>query len=310
MSGSTQSIEILHESNVSDSLNTLAATILRRSLRAVSKTLKRAATKWRDDVEHVHQLRVSCRRALAAVKLFDPLIPADQAAWFRKKLKKTLSGASKARDIDVLIREYLPQCGNAAKQIGRAWTTERRKCQKPIQAQHRKLNGKSRFRKHVRALSKTLADRAEVGTDNQPVASDWIRNRLSLVSDHFLQSLSEAKDIPSMHRLRIEAKRFRYTIEILKPVLEASRVQSLKRCLASLQEQLGSLQDHVVAQRHLESSLKMFQKLRMRKTLRKLIRNENAEIANRFASFQRWFESEAPVQLRGDIEKCLPSRSE
>jgi len=308
MSGSIQSVETQHENRVSDSLNKLAATILRRSLRAVSKTLKRAATKWREDVEHVHQLRVSCRRALAAVNLFDPLISADQAAWFRKKLKAILSDVGKARDLDVLMREQLPRCGNAAKQIGRVWIAERRNCQEPIQTQHRKLNRKSRIRKHVQALMVTLADRSDASTaDHHPPVSVWIRDRLSLVSDRFFQSLSEAKDIPSMHRLRIDAKRLRYTIEILKPALEASRVQSLKRCLACLQEQLGSLQDHVVAQRHLESLLRMFQKSRMRKTLRKLIRNENTEIANRIASFQRWFESEGPEQLRGDIEKCLPS---
>jgi len=306
MSKSVTTVETHSARTNVETLADLAASILKRSLKSVPPALKLAAKEWEKDDDYVHQLRVSGRRALTAVKLFAPLIPESQAAWFKKQLKNILSVAGDARDLDVLMKEQLPRCGNAAKQIGSAWKAERRKSQLSILALHHKLTRNSRFRRHTRSLMKTFEDVLYPMTaENLPSTHDWIRDRLSEASGRFFQSLSEAKDIPSLHRLRISAKRLRYTIDLLTPALEESLVHNLKACLASLQEQLGFIQDHASALKHLKRSLQIFPKSRIQKTLRKLISAENDEIADRCASFRLWSESAAPRELRNDTEKCL-----
>ncbi|MCA9010467.1 MAG: CHAD domain-containing protein, partial [Planctomycetaceae bacterium] len=60
-----------------------------------------------DDDEHVHQLRVSARRALAAMHFFQELIPDSDCRWFRKMLKAVLRKTREARELDVLIKDYI-----------------------------------------------------------------------------------------------------------------------------------------------------------------------------------------------------------
>ena len=308
MSESLPLVEIDPAGAYAGTLSHLAASILTKSLKTVPRALKRAAKKWEKDDEYVHQLRVSGRRALTAVRLFAPLIPDSQAAWFKKQLKAILSVAGEARDLDVLMKEQLPRCGNAANQIGSAWMAERKKSQVSILKLYRKLTRNSRFRRHTQSLMKTFEDVPHSTTaENLPSTHDWIRDRLSDTSGRFFQSLSEAKDIPSLHRLRIDAKRLRYTIDLLKPALQESPVHNLKACLASLQEQLGSLQDHATALKHLKCARRIFQKSRTQKILCKLIDAENEAIANCRSSFRLWSESAVPMELRNDMEKCLQS---
>ncbi|MEK6234887.1 MAG: CHAD domain-containing protein, partial [Planctomycetales bacterium] len=53
----------------------VARKVLRERLQAVIDFLPRAAYQWQEDVEHVHQLRVSTRRAAAAMRIFRQLTP-------------------------------------------------------------------------------------------------------------------------------------------------------------------------------------------------------------------------------------------
>ena len=63
-------------------------------LSAVRKLLKTAAQTACDpdeNVEAVHQLRIGTRRAAAALRLFDEVLPRKEARWFRRRLRSMLS---------------------------------------------------------------------------------------------------------------------------------------------------------------------------------------------------------------------------
>jgi len=91
------------------SANAPAAEMARQALAARVAKIKRmlplAADKYREDVEHVHQLRTSCRRAAAAIEAFRPLMSGKPKALDRL-LRQIHKAAGPARDTDVLLARF------------------------------------------------------------------------------------------------------------------------------------------------------------------------------------------------------------
>jgi hypothetical protein len=79
------------------SLRKAARVSLRTRLAAVWYYLPLAAEQADDNVEYVHQLRVSTRRALAALRLYGRLCRKRDVRWFRTKLKQIRRAAGDAR---------------------------------------------------------------------------------------------------------------------------------------------------------------------------------------------------------------------
>src|SRR5690606_28603104 len=76
---------------------------LQTRLEAVVAWLPKAAQFPEADIEHVHQLRVSTRKAGAALKLFRELLPKKRAKRLNVSLKGIRRAAGEARDLDVLL---------------------------------------------------------------------------------------------------------------------------------------------------------------------------------------------------------------
>ncbi len=91
-----------------------AAAVARRAIRARLKTvwdwLPCAANQSSNDAEFIHQLRVSTRRAMAALHLFELFLPDRRSRWFRKQLKRLRETAGEARDLDVLYQRVSDVC--------------------------------------------------------------------------------------------------------------------------------------------------------------------------------------------------------
>ena len=69
-------------------LHQAAYLILNSRLSAVWSWLPFAANKSDEDVEYVHQLRVSTRRAVEALRVFSDLIPKSACQELRAKLRE------------------------------------------------------------------------------------------------------------------------------------------------------------------------------------------------------------------------------
>src|SRR5262245_49057832 len=82
-----------------------AAAQITLSLRlgAVRDRLPDAVFRSEDDHEHVHQLRVSTRRAAAAMRLFADCVPEALHRKTRKALRALRRSAAEARDWDVFL---------------------------------------------------------------------------------------------------------------------------------------------------------------------------------------------------------------
>ena len=83
--------------SVEQSLPDAAHRIVQSRLAAVLYWLPLAAEKSDEDVEYVHQLRVSTRRAVEALRVFAGLIPQESGKDLRGKLSQVRQAAGEAR---------------------------------------------------------------------------------------------------------------------------------------------------------------------------------------------------------------------
>ncbi|MBC7965062.1 MAG: CHAD domain-containing protein [Fuerstia sp.] len=281
-------------------------TVLTESLKSVHRWLKRVAGKWTEDDETVHQLRVSGRRALSALKLFEAMVPTAEVCWFRKRLKAILKAAGRARDLDVLIKTQLPRCGKARKILEKRWRAERAAAQKPLVALHRKLEQTDQFRKHVRSLVRNLKAAAPAAEhDAQSICDERILPQLALLCNSVVQSLEIEADEESLHELRIAVKRLRYAAELLLPVLPSQQLHDVAQALPELQKQLGAMQDHVVAAQELQRSIKRLRKQSHQEIIQDLVEVETRSLADSVATNREWLNSDACRELKQRIESIV-----
>lgn len=280
--------------------------VLSSALKSVNSTLKLAATQWDDDPEHVHQLRVSSRRALAAIRLFEDFIPTSDRKWFTKKLKGILQTAGKARDLDVLIEEQLPKCGLAADRLEKIWREQRTTYQEKIVREQKKLQKKDCLKTRTRSMIREVLKSNEEGNDLfRKNCGEWAGTRVIPICHRYFAAVPAKPDTTSLHRLRILTKRFRYTLDILYPVLHNPEIAGSRDALEQLQKQLGALQDHVIARRQFQKSLKSLKSIRDQKLIQRLIEKEDRKIAERVDQFQLESDSRACEQLTFCIETVM-----
>ena len=84
----------------------VAGRVLDARLKPVCQTLPLAAEKSDEDVEHVHQLRISVRRAAEAVRVFSKLIDETEANALKDRLRRIRLAADDARNWDVMVERF------------------------------------------------------------------------------------------------------------------------------------------------------------------------------------------------------------
>ena len=199
----------------------------------------------RDDPEYIHQLRVALRRLRTAFGIFRPADAqplADELKWLCAALGQT-------RDLDVLVDVCLPAlCAHlgdsrVAKQMMDTAEQHRRDARVAARITLASVRATALWL----ALSRWLHT-AEKATppraDLAEFAARQIRRRQHLLRrTTTLRTLTDAQ----RHRLRIAAKRLRYTIEFFADVTRSRR--RFTKELALLQDALGAIHDNSVAGR-------------------------------------------------------------
>jgi CHAD domain-containing protein len=216
-------------------------------LRTVIHWLPLAAYLHDQDVEHVHRLRVSTRRAIAALKLFGDSLPRGAARWMKKRLKKIRRAAGDARDLDVLAMRLSHDYGQRADAIITLIAERRAAAQPAIVAVAQRCSRHDQF---VRKTGKLLsAIRPTTQASGQPARfADWAGEQLAQAARRFFAaSPGHTSDTTLLHQFRIRAKALRYTIELVAPAFGAELRDVHYLVVEELQERLGRIQDHVTA---------------------------------------------------------------
>jgi CHAD domain-containing protein len=281
------------------SVEEVARRSLEARLAAVNQWLPRAAYLADQDMEHVHRLRVSTRRAVAAIELFREWLPGKRSRRLEKRLKKIRRTAGEARDLDVLGQRLARDYGEARAGQVLAMIGERRAAVQPALI---KIAERCRRRdRFARKMNKLLAGiRPPREQSAQPVRfGDWGAERLAETAGEFFAALpAESADLAALHQFRIRGKRLRYTIELVAPAFGPDLRDELYPVVEELQERLGKIQDHVSASDRLIKWANDVKDCALQEVLRELAAEEGTRLEEELREFRAWWTAERGDALR------------
>lgn len=209
-----------------------------------------------DDPQVLHQARVGWRRFKSAVRLFKPVLATAQLPdW--QPLAPLLGLIGELRDIDVARTETLPPLADAycADHMQRA-----EKWQAMLQALS---NAAGLQRQSIAQALEVPAVGATLLTITQwledlpkqtgPADHDaktsrrllrrWARQRIRRLHRNLKRAQKNNADPESLHRARLLAKRLRYAIQALQPVLSQRQTKRWLTQAIQLQTDIGSARD-------------------------------------------------------------------
>jgi CHAD domain-containing protein len=277
---------------------TVAARTLRKRLLAVWTILPRACEPA-DDPEQVHQLRVATRRALAALKAFDNLLPSKRRAWFEKQLRRLRRAAGEARDLDVLTTRLAHDLQRGAAQASRSMTSS--------------AGGRTARGRLVAMLSRQrVVSRQPIRERyEQLLEAGWAKR-----TEHLLEGMERGASrkhgtfaVYARRRFRIEGKKIRYILEIFATVFPERVRTRCHAALEELQETLGDFTDHAAAADRFRRWSREDDASAHRDVLERLRRQEQ-RLANRARKdFAKWWDGDRRLSLRRTFDRTLRRRS-
>jgi CHAD domain-containing protein len=211
-----------------------------------------------EDIEDVHQMRVATRRMRSALRLLEPYYTGKTAGKFRKQLGEIADVLGDIRDRDVLLEamtDYLPTLPETMqdelKRVMQFIEGEREAERNDL---HHLVSKRSygRFIEAFQAFLTTPESHAVGLTQHGTVKPIAVRHVLPTVIHEHLGAVRaygaviESADGPTLHQLRIEFKRLRYTIALFAEILGTGAQAFLKE-LKKVQDLLGRMQDIITA---------------------------------------------------------------
>jgi triphosphatase len=216
-----------------------------------------AIQRSKDGPEAVHQMRVAVRRARSALSVFHGVVPDGALDSVTNILKDLGSRLGPTRDWDVFAEETAPAIQQAVPNDERldrliaAAARQRQACQKTLAAY---LDSPA-----FRLQSIELAWFAAASGWHPPaiVSEDETAPSLAAFAATVLQHrwkklVSSGKriedlDVPSLHGVRLRAKRARYAAEMFSTLHRGKASDRFVRRLSVLQQRLGVLNDGAMA---------------------------------------------------------------
>ena len=233
-------------------LERLAAAALEERRRALSRELPRLADRHRD-IEPVHRARVACRRLRTVFAIFRGCFPGRASKKWRREIRRLGRALGAARDADVMISTLvgaLKQASDPAVRPGirRLLLRERQRrqaLQAGIESALRRFQGAGlpdEMALFTRAIGRRKrAGAAAVADEARNKAREAGSARLDALLG-FAKAVRNPEQIEALHRMRIAAKRLRYALEILAPILDHDFKPAIA-ALKELQDRLGEIHD-------------------------------------------------------------------
>ncbi|WP_308258897.1 CHAD domain-containing protein [Pseudonocardia sp. H11422] len=215
-------------------------------------------TRTGEDIEDLHQMRVSVRRMRATLKAARPLLDAAWADGLRAELGWLGRALGPVRDLDVMLLRLrgeaalLPPAEQAAAEgLVAALETERTAARAEMLAALDAPRYTALLERLVDAIRLPLPTPS--ATQAQPALVDLVRKEARKLSKA-VEKAGENPPDETLHALRILGKRVRYTGELVEPAL-GKPVRRLLKATAELQEVLGDHQDACVAEQRIRELL-------------------------------------------------------
>lgn len=217
-----------------------------------------AGTREGVDIEALHRMRVASRRLRAAFDVYADAFEPGALKWYRKGLRLAGQTLGKVRDLDVFMEKagsYAAELTEERRQgmaaVLAVWEAEREAAQRDLIEY---LDGKewAEFKRKFNIFINTPGAGARLFPENQPVPRTarelvpaLIYERLAAVRA-YAPLIAANPPVETLHMLRIEFKKLRYTVEYFEEIL-GKRARDVINEIKLLQDHLGDLQDAEVA---------------------------------------------------------------
>jgi CHAD domain-containing protein len=284
----------------------VAQRAIRERLKAVRYYAPLAAYKPEEDTEYVHQLRVSTRRAQAALQIFADLLPRREMRRMKQTLRGLRRAAGDARDLDVLVnrltqiaaRKKGSKLGTVIARIER----RRQKAQKPLIDRYEKAKKKG-FKERTRNLVKSIGSEEEQA---DPTFAAAARTTLApLVADFFVAAEADLSDTRALHQMRIAGKRVRYAMELLAGAFDERFREELYPIFEEVQEKLGKINDHATAITMFIEWFERAGRQNCRAELAELAAFEEKALEETCEQFRGWWTAERAAALKRRFDGAL-----
>lgn len=208
-----------------------------------------------ENPEIVHQARVGWRRFKSALRLFK-LARAGDAIPSWHALQPLLHLLGEVRNFDVACTDTLPQLFEAYaegdSQRAQAWLAMQERM--ALAATHQRALARQALQQPLvgacllditQWLEGLSASKIAGDAAHEPKGSlrDWARQRIKRLHDQLQLALQGTSAPDGQHRARIMAKRLRYSIEALQPLLPKKRSQRWHEQASELQLSMGTARD-------------------------------------------------------------------
>lgn len=223
-----------------------------------------------EDIEDLHDMRVAVRRMRAATKVFDAYLDSEKLEPHFKELKRTLKALGKVRDLDVFrekAEKYLKTLPSGHEHdldpLFTVLSEEREKARENLID----YLDSGKYNRFKNGFSDTLSSPETLILPTTSEKCDALQYRIMDVLPSILYARLADVDaysewvtglyipVDRMHRLRIAAKGFRYTLEFFESVLGDDAKIMIEE-LTNLQDHQGDLHDAIVDIDLLNSFLK------------------------------------------------------
>jgi CHAD domain-containing protein len=201
---------------------TFAVEQSRRLLTQLSVQTARAARS--SSAEAVHKLRVTIRRFTQSVAVCKPCFPKKDARKGRRLLKRIMTAAGEARNCDIALKYLtkwpLPDDEHLQSEL----ETRRNESAHDLATQLKDWSDRQMLAKWRATLA---SSKGEALPDEIPqramirIAEDFLELGTKAASSHASPH--------ALHRFRIVAKKFRYTLELFQPYLGSSAAALIGR---------------------------------------------------------------------------------
>jgi CHAD domain-containing protein len=281
----------------------VAGRVLDARLKAVCRCLPLAAEKSGEDVEHVHQLRISVRRAVEAVRVFSGLMEEAEVDALRARLRRIRIAADEARNWDVLGERFSHAGGDGilAEMLERV-KAHRRETQGPIVTVYREITAdacEAKIEKLVRDVESHWQ-----GDGNRPFGRQAPQYLAPVVKKFFRAAESDLSAAEPLHALRIRTKKLRYTMEIVAVAFDSAFRKKLYPRVTLFQDLLGSVNDHATARTLFADWLSKSDDARQKAFLEGLLLAEERATEDLRAAFLATWTPEVVSGLKRQFQAC------
>lgn len=201
-----------------------------------------------EDIEALHDMRVASRRLRAALRVFRPCLSKNRLAPVVARVRSVTAALGMVRDQDVFL-DYLRKRAAEREDLDIGWLIER---EEHIREGARLAMSDSLSELEAAGLPDQVEDLlagakmttttgGKRGAEFARQAPDMIEARLDEMRA-LSGAIEDPANVEGLHRMRIAAKRLRYTMEAFAPCFGRPLLDKIA-AIKLLQEQLGQIHD-------------------------------------------------------------------